>query len=405
VQPSIAAGIAALHETLAPVCERLTADDQSVVDTQIAVTGIAAPTGDEGERAAWIERRMRALSLDGVHIDAAGNVIGTRPGRTDGPPVVVCAHLDTVFPRSVIRPARVDQGRVHAPGIGDNGRGLAVLLALARAIDGREVRADAPVQFVATTGEEGSGDLRGARHFFATHEASAAIAIDGTGDRSVVHRAVGSRRYRVTIDGPGGHSWSDFGVANPLHAAAAAIAGLAALPLTPYGSASLSVTRAGGGLSVNAIPGRAWFEADVRSTIPGTLEQLGVTVRAVVEAAIANASATRRPRTPPLSFQIDQIGNRPCGELSPESPLVAIALEATRLIGREPELANGSTDANVPLSLGIPAIAIGGGGTGGDVHTTGEWYENLEGSLGVQRALLMVTAITGGGLIQTSRRQ
>jgi acetylornithine deacetylase/succinyl-diaminopimelate desuccinylase-like protein len=284
---------------------------------------------------------------------------------------------------------------VFAPGIGDNGRGLAALLALASVLDGRTVRTHAPVRFVATTGEEGSGDLRGAKHHFSQRGAAAVVALDGTGDSAIVHRAVGSRRYRVTIDGPGGHSWSDFGVANPLHAAGAAIANLASVRLPSAREATLSVTRASGGLSVNSIPARAWFEIDVRATAAPVLDDLDATLRRIVNAAVVGINAGRRAASGALAFEIVDIGNRPCGELPHAEPLVATAVEATRLIGRIPELATASTDANVPLALGIPAIAIGGGGRGGDVHTTGEWYENADGVLGIARALTVVVAAAG----------
>lgn len=370
----------------------------SVLATQIAVTEIAAPTGDEGRRAEWMRDRFLSLGLTGVHVDDAGNVIGTRPGargarNLDEPALVVCAHLDTVFPADARVAARREGTRVYAPGIGDNGRGLAALLAVAGAIDGRAVKTVRPVRFVATTGEEGRGDLRGAKHHFATGgAAAAAIALDGTGDERIVHRAVGSRRLRVTLDGPGGHSWSDYGAVNPVHAGAAAIARIAALPVSSAPRTTLTVARVGGGLSVNSIPPSAWFEVDIRSTSSDAVHRLETALRGIVEAAAFEANAVRPPQSAALATRIDVIGDRPAGEIAASHPLVEAAEVATRAIGRTPELATASTDANVPLSLGIPAIAIGGGGRGGDVHTIDEWYEDVDAGRGLERALTIVVA-------------
>lgn len=382
-----------IHERLATVRAALAARDAAIVATQIAVTEIPAPTGDESERAAWVASQFRAASLSTVHIDAAGNVIGTRAGERHAPPLVLCAHLDTVFSRDAVGTARIDGARIHAPGIGDNGRGLATLLALVGAVDGRTTRTRRPIRFVATTGEEGNGDLRGAKHHFANGgDAFAAIALDGTGDEQVIHKAVGSRRLRVTFDGPGGHSWSDFGVANPIHASAGAVAKMAALALPRAPRTTLTVSRTGGGLSVNSIPQRAWFEVDIRSTTMQHVQEIEASVRAIIETSLVETNAVRLAKSAPLTYRVELIGDRPAGELPDNHPLVESAIIATRLVGRTPELATASTDANVPLSLGIPAITIGGGGIGGNVHTTGEWYENEDGARGIARALTIVLA-------------
>lgn len=391
--PPVTAHVATTHAALASARAALARRNGAILADQIAVTSIAAPTGEESKRAAWIADRFHALGLSDVHVDGAGSVVGTRGGEHNEPPVVMCAHLDTVFPREAIATARRDATRVAAPGIGDNGRGLAVMLALAQTIDGAAVRTRRPVVFVATTGEEGHGDLRGAKHHFATGSAAfAAIALDGTGDERIVHRAVGSRRFRVTFRGPGGHSWSDFGVANPLHASAQAIARLASLPLPADPRTTLTVSRANGGLSVNSIPETAWFEVDTRSIAAAPLNTLDADLRAIVDAAVRDANAARAPRTAPLTADVEVIGNRPGGELAPDHSLVVTAAEATRLVGRTPELATASTDANIPLSLGIPAISIGGGGDGGEVHTLSEWYDDTDGLRGVERALTILVA-------------
>jgi len=380
------------HRSLAASRARLAAHDDAIVRSQIAVAQIAAPTGEEHERAGWIARRFRDCGLADIHTDGAGNVIGRRPGSHDVEPVVLCAHLDTVFPRGTDLSVRRDGERLVGPGINDNGRGLAVMLALATEIDGVRLRTVRPVEFVATTGEEGIGDLRGAKEYFATRgrDAHAAIAIDGAGDERIIHRALGSRRFRISFTGPGGHSWSAFGVPNAVHAAAATAARLAALRLPASPRSTLSVGRIGGGLSVNSIPASAWLEVDVRSTSAAQLDELEATIRHVTQVAAEEENAKRALGTPSLSASIVPIGCRPCGETPVEHELVQSAVEATRLVGRHPDLALASTDANVPISQSIPAIAIGAGGRGGDAHTHTEWFDNLHGTVGVARALTIV---------------
>ena len=206
----------------APAHARLAAHDDAIVRSQITVAQIAAPTGEEHERGGWVARRFRDCGLSDIHTDAAGNVIGRRDGSSELPPVVICAHLDTVFPRETNLAVRRVGERLVGPGINDNGRGLAVMLALAGEIDGVRLRSQHPIEFVATTGEEGIGDLRGAKHYFAGRgrDTHATIAIDGAGDERIIHRALGSRRFRISFAGPGGHSWAAFGAANAVHAAA-----------------------------------------------------------------------------------------------------------------------------------------------------------------------------------------
>jgi acetylornithine deacetylase/succinyl-diaminopimelate desuccinylase-like protein len=345
----------------------------------------------------WIASRFTALGLADVRTDRAGNVIGRRAGASATQAVAVCAHLDTVFPLDTPLRVRRDGSRLAGPGIGDNGRGLAAMLALAEEIDGVRIRVRAPIDFVATTGEEGAGDLRGAKAFFAgaAGQIAAAIALDGAGDERVVHRALGARRFRVTYRGTGGHSWAAYGVANPVHAAAAAVATLGALSLPREPRTALTVGRIGGGIAVNAIPECGWFEVDLRSASAVVLERYDRDIRAAAHAAEAAENARRAPGTRALTVAIEVIGDRPCGDVPADDPLVVAAIEATRLIGREADLATASTDANVPISLGIPAVAIGAGGTGGDAHTVSEWYDNAEGTLGLARALTTIVSAAG----------
>lgn len=375
----------------------LAARDAETLDAQIAVSEIAAPTGEESERGAWVAERFRALGLAGVRRDSVGNITGVRPGAEDVAPVVICAHLDTVFPREVPLRVQREGSRLIGPGIGDNGRGLSAMLALAGAIDGTSLRTRAPVVFAATTGEEGSGDLRGAKELFATamSGATAAVALDGAGDERIVHRALGSRRFRIHFRGAGGHSWTAFGVPNAVHAAAVTGAMLARTALPSLPRTTLSVGRIGGGISVNAIPDDAWLEIDLRSTSESALRTYEGEIRAAAHAALHEENLRGARGAPALTLAITVIGDRPSGETDSSLPLVSAAIEATRLIGRDPELATASTDANVPISRGIPAIAIGAGGRGGEAHTVAEWFENSAGHLGIVRALAIVTAVAG----------
>jgi tripeptide aminopeptidase len=386
-----------LFERLAPARARLEQADERVLRTQIALSEIPAPTGDERARGASVAARFRALGLHDVCTDDVGNVTGARRGKTNEAPVLVCAHLDTVFPEGTAVGVERDGRQLAGPGIVDNSRGLAAMLALAEAVDGRTLCTRRPIIFAATVGEEGAGDLRGVKHLFARLRTppSACIALDGAGDDRIVHRALGARRFRVTFRGTGGHSWAAFGVANPVHAAGSAAAKLATMPLPRVPRTTLSVCRIGGGISVNAIPNEAWIEIDLRSSSSVLLERCASEIRQAMHAATREENLRRASGTSPLTFEMVTIGDRPCGELAKEHPLVRAAAAATYAIGRTPELVAASTDANVPISLGIPAIAIGAGGRGGGVHTSAEWYDNTDGALGVARALTVLVAAAG----------
>ena len=367
--------------------------DAEILETQIAVSRIPAPTGAERARALWVADRLNQTGLT-TCVDGAGNVVARAAGAYASAPVVVCAHLDTVFPADVRLDIQRDGTRMVGPGISDNGRGLAVMLTLARVMQQLRSGLSRTVEFVATTGEEGSGDLRGARHYFAQAERPfAVIALDGAGDERIVNTALGSRRFRLTYRGPGGHSWSAYGAANPVHAAARAATALANLRLAGMARSSLSVSRIGGGLSINSIPEDAWLEVDARSTTDSVLSLLEREVRSIASAAATEENERRTPGSPALTFGVERIGHRPAGETPADSALVQAALEATRLVGRTPSLATASTDANAAISVGAPAIAIGGGGSGGDAHTSHEWFDNAGATAGVERALTIVATM------------
>jgi tripeptide aminopeptidase len=376
------------------------ATDGETLAEQLALVRIPAPPLGEAARGEHVLRRFQALALCDARVDEAGNVLAAwAPEDAEGPPVVVAAHLDTVFPAGTAVEPRQDGRRIHAPGITDNSRGLAGMLALARILAASALRAPRPVLFAATVGEEGIGDLRGVKHLFREGSplrgAAAFVALDGSGLRRIVHRAIGSRRLRVEVEGPGGHSWSDRGAPNPVAALGAAIAAFGRLELPHRERSGLTVARIGGGSSVNAIPEEGWMELDMRSEVPGVLGRMETEVRAALTRSMEAENGARRSGTQPLRAVVQVIGDRPSGETPAEHPLVRAATAITASLGASPELVGSSTDANVPMALGIPSIAIGVGGDSGGIHTLDEWYANDGGALGVERALLVVLAAAG----------
>jgi acetylornithine deacetylase/succinyl-diaminopimelate desuccinylase-like protein len=377
------------------------ASDGDTFEEQLRIVAIPSPSLQEEARASYMLRRFAEIGVGAVRQDGVGNVIATLPGGrgSECAPVVVSAHLDTVFPAGTDLTPRTVGRRVFAPGITDNARGLAALLAVARALTTCRLRTAHPLWFVATVGEEGIGDLRGAKHLYGTELGRAGaegfISLDGSGLRRIVHRAIGARRLRATIRGPGGHSWSDWGAPNPAHALGDAIALLKELPLGTRSRTTLTVARVGGGTSVNAIPEEAWLEIDLRSEEMAVLVALEEEVRRILRAAVARESDRRSRGGTTLTLRVERIGERPAGSIPPDSPLVAAALATTRAVGARPELAASSTDANVPLALGMPAITIGAGGESGGIHTLDEWYANDGGGRGLERALLTVLACAG----------
>jgi acetylornithine deacetylase/succinyl-diaminopimelate desuccinylase-like protein len=373
--------------------------DDSTLRQQLELVRIPAPPFAEAERGARVLELLREAGYADAGVDEVGNVIATHPGAGDGAPVVVAAHLDTVFPAGTDVEPRRDGPRIYAPGITDNSRGLAGMLAVARVVRAARVATRRPVVFVASVGEEGAGDLRGVKHLFRDggplRSASAFIALDGSGMRRIVQRAIGSRRLRATVSGPGGHSWADRGAANPIVALGAATAEVSTLALPHPERSSLIVARIGGGTSVNAIPDAAWMELDMRSEVEGVLPELEASVNGVMERVVAEESGARRTGTEPLAFRVEVIGDRPSGETPPRSELVRTATRITAELGGRAELVSSSTDANVPMALGIPSIAIGVGGDSGGIHTADEWFSNEGGALGVERALLIILAMAG----------
>jgi tripeptide aminopeptidase len=378
---------------------RVHATDAQTLAEQLALVRIAAPTFHEQERGRHVAARFAELGLVDVRTDEVGNVLARLPGSPAAPrgQVVVSAHLDTVFPAGTALEPREEGGRTHAPGITDNCRGLAGMLALARLLAGEGVQTRKPLVFAATVGEEGAGDLRGVKHLFREggelRHAAAFIALDGSGIRRIVQRAIGSRRLRVEVSGPGGHSWADRGTPNPIGALGRAVAAVAGTALPSPQRSSLTVARIAGGTSINAIPEAAWMEIDIRSEAPQALAEIERAVRLHVDRAVAAENARRRAADAPLACTVALIGDRPSGETPAGSELVRAAVDVTSALGERPELVASSTDANLAISLGVPAVCIGVGGDSGGIHTLDEWYQNEKGAMGVERALLITLAI------------
>ncbi len=388
---------------LLPVAEQLQAANHATLQRQIDIARIAAPTGEESRRADAIGALLRGSGCT-VRVDEVGNVHGTIvPPHVHASvaPVTGLAHLDTVFDADTPLHCTVNAQRVHCPGISDNGRGLAAMLALADILQVPAVSRmlKRPIDLVATVGEEGEGNLRGAKHYFDRRDQRglpcpvAVMVLDGPGDATIVHHAVGSLRLRVRIVGGGGHSWVDYGTPNPVHAMAAATSAIAKLGARGRLTVAVTVSRMHGGESLTSIPKVAWFDLDLRSTNAAALAHTEAEVHRLVYAAVREESAGTVRRDSDLHAEITVLGARPCGSLDAAHPLVRLAAAATRWQRREPVSAAASTDANVALARGIPAITIGGGGDGGAAHSLDEWYDNTDGMRGVVRAMAILVAI------------
>src|SRR2546425_1153194 len=387
------------HDRIRAARHHIERTDEGTLARQAALSAIPAPTGAEGRRAAHVADLFRTIGLCDVMVDHAGNVHGWlgKNGEKSAP-VVLAAHLDTVFGAEVDVAVERRGQRLEGPGISDNARGLAALVAVAEAMVAARVPVARPILFAATVGEEGSGDLRGVKYLLnGKHDVipAAFIALDGAGLDRVIHRAPGSKRYHVTFRGPGGHSWAAFGVANPANAVGRAVALLADLPPSspPAPRTTCAVVRLGGGTGLNSIPQDAWLDLDLRSEDPKALAALDATVRATLERALGDENHRRAAATAPLTLERQLVGDRPSGVTPRGHPLVRAAVAANRALGRDAELASASTDANVPIALGVAAIALGGGGQAGDAHLATEWYENTDGALGLVRALLVTAAM------------
>jgi tripeptide aminopeptidase len=366
-------------------------------DEQARLTEIPAPTFLESERAAAVKVLLSAVGLE-VTTDKTGNVIGLLRGSSDKEVVVLSAHLDTVFPPETDVKVRREKSRMTAPGISDNGAGLAALVAVARAIHEARIQTQRGILFVANVGEEGEGNLRGMRAAVDAYRdrLKAVIVLDGSSMDHVTTKALASRRVEVVITGPGGHSWSDFGVPNPINALVRGSVRFIStrIPSTPRTTFNLGQIE--GGTSVNSIPHEARLKVDLRSEKEEELTRLESALRECVAAGVRDELETSRDRSKgKLEWKLDSLGERPGGELAANSALLAALRAADEFVGNQSRVERASTDANIPLSLGIEAIAIGAGGSGGGAHSLQEWYESDGREAGLKRVLLTLLASSG----------
>ncbi len=369
-------------------------DEARTIEDQIRFCEIPAPPFKETARGEELKRVFQQLALQNVRVDKAGNVLGYRPGMAARPHLVIAAHLDTVFPEGTDVRVRREGPLLRGAGIGDDCRGLAVLVAVIRAMKDAGVSTAGSVTFVADVGEEGLGDLRGMKQLFnetLKGQVDAFVSIDGTG-LGISHTFVGSLRYRVTFKGPGGHSFGAFGLANPIDALGRAVAKIADFQVPARPKTTFNVGRIGGGTSVNAIPFEAWMEVDMRSEDRAALASVDASFHKAVDAALAEENA-RWGRPGMLTVTKDLVGDRPAGALPADAPIVKAAFDVTRALGWTAAPGTGSTDANYPASLGIPALNIGGGGRGSEAHALGESFDTTDSWMGTQRALLLTIAL------------
>jgi tripeptide aminopeptidase len=366
-------------------------------DEQARLTEIPAPPFQESERAAAVKVLLSAIGLE-VSADKAGNVIGLLRGPSDKEVVVLSAHLDTVFPAGTDVKVHREKNRMSAPGISDNGAGLAALVAVARAIRETRIQPHRTILFVADVGEEGEGNLRGMRALVDAYRdrLKAVIVLDGSSIDHVTTKALASRRVEVVIMGPGGHSWSDFGIPNPINALVRGSVRFINTRVPSSPRTTYNIGQIEGGTSVNSIPHEARLKADLRSENEEELIRLESALRDCVAAGIRDEMESSRDRSKgKLEWKLDLLGSRPGGELASNSPLLAIFRAADSFVGNHSRLERASTDANIPLSLGIDAISIGAGGNGGGAHSLQEWYESDGREMGLQRVLLTLLGTSG----------
>src|SRR5580658_5627895 len=398
----LCAGIAAAQDatklaedpTVKAALEAVKRNEVHFIEEQIRFCQIAAPPFKEEVRGKEFERLFKNLGLENVRIDQAGNVIGVRPGASPHPNLVFAAHLDTVFPPETDVRVTRDGTVLKGPGIGDDCRGLAVMLGVIQALKDGNVKTPGTITFVADTGEEGLGDLRGTKNLFADSlkgQIDKFISVDGTG-LSLTNVGVGSYRYRVEFKGPGGHSFGSFGIANPIQAMGRAIAKIDAFEVPTTPKTTFNVGRVGGGTSVNAIPFEAWMEVDMRSSDPASLKAVDAKFNAAVQQAVEEENKRWNNRGP-VSAAAELVGMRPAGQTPENSPIVQTALAVSRAMNSNETLREGSTDSNVPMNMGIPAITIGGGGGGSGAHSLGETFDVRDSWRGTQRAILLAISL------------
>jgi tripeptide aminopeptidase len=401
LQPRIAALVACPEILLAT--EWFRDAEEQIARWQLELAAIPAPPFGEAGRAQWLASRFVNVGLSNVALDAVGNVVGLIPGTS--PEVIsVSAHIDTVFPAGTSLNVTREGRKLYGAGISDNAAGVAALLAIASATQKFNLPHSATLLFIGNVGEEGEGDLRGIRHIFSESEWKdsilASVIIDGAGTDTIIAEGLGSRRFEVTLRGPGGHSWSDFGTPNPIVALGHALHLFSQTRVSASPKTTFNVGVISGGTSVNSIPESASMRVDIRSASPFEIERLEIELRRAVEQAVTeeNRVATSRSsgrRTSELIAEVRVIGNRPAGELASDSNILRLARAVDAHIGNTAQVQRASTDANIPLSLGREAVALGAGGRGGGAHTLQEWFDSTAREFGLQRILLLVLALAG----------
>jgi tripeptide aminopeptidase len=367
-----------------------------LTEQQIRLTEIPAPELCESRRAETVKVLFGSCGFK-TSIDSAGNVVAERAGSDKHGVVLFAAHIDTVFPEGtdvrVVREGR----RLVGPGISDNGAGLAALVGLAHAFSESRLQTAKTIVLAGDVGEEGEGNLRGIRRLVETYRErlSAVIAVDGPSTDYITTQAVASRRFEIRISGPGGHSWSNFGAPNPITAIARGIVRFSALrvPADPRSSYNFGIIE--GGSAVNSIPTRAWTKVDLRSEDEAELRRMESALRDAMETGLRDELASTARAADALTLNIRSLGARPAGRLPSDSPLLATIRNIDRFLGNRSRMERSSTDANLPLSLGIPAVALGGGGSGGGAHTLDEWYDPAGRELGLKRLFLIAVALAG----------
>jgi len=372
--------------------------EREIAEFQMQITSIAAPPFHEEARARFFAECLTKLGY-AVRRDGVGNVLACAGEVPEAVRVLaVSAHLDTVFPPETPVVVRREHNRLYGPGISDNGAGLAAVWAVAAALCASGVQTLAPVVFIGNVGEEGEGDLRGIRHLFADemwrNRIAAMLVLDGAGMDSIVAEALGSRRFEITITGPGGHSWSDFGVPNPIVAMGRVIDQLSRLSLPGSPKTTLSIGTISGGTSVNTIPDRAVMRVDLRSAAPGEIDRLEALLRSIVEKTVSESQSPRSVQKQ-LGYEIRLAGDRPAADLDLDSPILHCLRAADAQLGIRSRIHRASTDANIPMSLGVDALAIGAGGIGGGAHTVREWFDPASRDVALKRILLTILALAG----------
>jgi tripeptide aminopeptidase len=376
----------AIHEAFAWLRRK----EIQLQERQMELARIPAPPFGEAARADWVQYRFRELGLKDVHIDAVGNVLGVIPGEdTEDGYVSISAHIDTVFPEGTLLDIRRERERLYGPSISDNAAGVVALLAIAGAIREIRIQPSSPIVFIGNVGEEGEGNLRGIRHIFNETRwkdvIDFSVMIDGAGTDSIIAEGLGSRRFEVTVTGPGGHSWSDYGVPNPIVVLARIINTFNTVDLHNRPKTTMNIGIIEGGTSVNSIPERASMRVDVRSIAVSEIERLEEALRRAAEDA----------KTSDIDIEVKTIGDRPAAELRGDSALLAMTRAVDVHFGITSRLQRASTDANIPLAQGREAIALGAGGTGAGAHTIHEWFDPYGRELGLKRLLLLTLALTG----------